>query len=273
MPWCPKCKNEYREGIKVCADCGVELVSEPLENAPVPLTFGDKEQMAALKSFLEYNELEGVEIRYEEAEDVYEIQIREKDKRQAEALMKIFFLKEAEAAANADSGDEEMNSQHNTAGASAVYESSASRAEDNRSSAYTLLIVGTLGIVAIILLALGVIPLNVGNPYMFYGIMSALFILFLVMGCVSMRNAKIFAKKAESENSLRDTMENWCRENLKAEEIDRELYMQDAAEEVLYFKRYDKIKEKLNRQFMNLDQNFLDQFIDETVYDMVYPRQ
>ncbi len=52
MPWCPKCKNEYREGIKVCADCGVELVSEPLENAPVPLTFGDKEKMAALKSLL-----------------------------------------------------------------------------------------------------------------------------------------------------------------------------------------------------------------------------
>ncbi|MDE5866499.1 MAG: hypothetical protein K2H31_07865 [Lachnospiraceae bacterium] len=26
MPWCPKCKNEYVEGIKVCADCGTELV-------------------------------------------------------------------------------------------------------------------------------------------------------------------------------------------------------------------------------------------------------
>ena len=26
MPWCPKCRNEYREGFTVCADCGVELV-------------------------------------------------------------------------------------------------------------------------------------------------------------------------------------------------------------------------------------------------------
>lgn len=270
MPWCPKCKNEYREGIKVCADCGAELIAEPLENRLVSLTFGDKEQMTALQSFLEYNELEGVNISYEEAEDVYEIQVREKDKRQADAIMRIFFLKEAEAAANADPEDEDMK---NVAGSSGIYQSSASKAEDNRSSAYTLLIVGTLGIVAIVLLALGVIPLNVGNPYMFYGILSALFILFLVMGGVSMRNAKFFAKKAESENSLRDTMEKWCRENLKSEEIDRELYMQDAAEEVLYFKRYDKIKEKLNRQFMNLDQDFLDRFIDETVYDMVYPRQ
>ena len=28
MPWCPKCKSEYREGFTVCADCGSELVDE-----------------------------------------------------------------------------------------------------------------------------------------------------------------------------------------------------------------------------------------------------
>ena len=26
MPWCPKCKNEYVEGVLVCADCGCPLV-------------------------------------------------------------------------------------------------------------------------------------------------------------------------------------------------------------------------------------------------------
>ncbi len=32
MPWCPKCKTEYREGFTVCADCGSELVKEqPVE--------------------------------------------------------------------------------------------------------------------------------------------------------------------------------------------------------------------------------------------------
>ena len=26
MPWCPKCKNEYREGFTECAECGCRLV-------------------------------------------------------------------------------------------------------------------------------------------------------------------------------------------------------------------------------------------------------
>jgi len=32
MPWCPKCRNEYRKGITVCAECKVELV-DSLENS------------------------------------------------------------------------------------------------------------------------------------------------------------------------------------------------------------------------------------------------
>lgn len=33
MPWCPKCRSEYREGFAVCSDCDVDLVkNEP----PVP---------------------------------------------------------------------------------------------------------------------------------------------------------------------------------------------------------------------------------------------
>ena len=28
MPWCPKCKSEYREDYIVCADCGSKLVDD-----------------------------------------------------------------------------------------------------------------------------------------------------------------------------------------------------------------------------------------------------
>jgi len=28
MPWCPKCKEEYRDGFTICIECGAELVDE-----------------------------------------------------------------------------------------------------------------------------------------------------------------------------------------------------------------------------------------------------
>lgn len=36
MPWCPKCRTEYRPGFTKCADCGEDLVEElaPLPPAP-----------------------------------------------------------------------------------------------------------------------------------------------------------------------------------------------------------------------------------------------
>lgn len=35
MPYCPKCKDEYREGFTRCAECDVELVDElPIEKEP-----------------------------------------------------------------------------------------------------------------------------------------------------------------------------------------------------------------------------------------------
>lgn len=36
MPWCPKCRLEYREGFENCNDCGVPLVDELPPEEPAP---------------------------------------------------------------------------------------------------------------------------------------------------------------------------------------------------------------------------------------------
>ena len=46
MPWCPICKNEYREGFTTCAECKVELVAN-FEDIPVAIYSG-VEQVAQL---------------------------------------------------------------------------------------------------------------------------------------------------------------------------------------------------------------------------------
>lgn len=49
MPWCPKCKNEYQDGIHICSDCGCELVDELLELEEV--ADGSLEEMEELSCF------------------------------------------------------------------------------------------------------------------------------------------------------------------------------------------------------------------------------
>lgn len=171
---------------------------------------------------------------------------------------------------------------------SAVYENSAAKAEDNKSSAYLLLLFGVAGIIIIILGIAGVLPIQLSgtSKYMTYGIMSALFLLFIVMGMISMKSYRIFAKKAESENSLRSTMEKWCLSQLTADKLDEELFelengstrkgasapereaWENVPEEEMYFKRVSLMKEKIQKQFLNLDEGFLEHFVDELYEDI-----
>ncbi len=106
------------------------------------------------------------------------------------------------------------------------YRSSAEKAEDNRTSAYTLLAVGGIGFVAVILIFFNVIPLyqNAGiSRYLVCGVMGAMFILFMVFGFVSMRDSKLLLVKAKSESSLVAEITRWCAENLNAADIDAQL--------------------------------------------------
>lgn len=151
------------------------------------------------------------------------------------------------------------------------YQSSASKAEDNRSSAYTLLGVGGIGFIVDILVFCNVIPLyqNGGiNRYLVCGVMGVMFLLFIVFGFVSLQDSKRFLVKAKSESSLKSEIVRWCAENLSAEGIDGLLASGEEALETLpdeekYYRRTEKIKAMIVDKFMNLDEAFVDDFVDD----------
>lgn len=248
MPICPKCKNEYREGFTVCADCKCDLV-DSLEETSSKKEVSSEEHVKAMQEYIKV--IKAVEKASSEEKTISEDASTDKKERPKDGYK------------------------------SGIYRNSAERAEDNKSSAWTLLTVGVIGIVALVLVMAGVIPVHLYgiSKYMVYGVMFALFILFIVMGLVSLRNSKIFAKKAESESSLTDTMKEWCLTNIKvdeldsvlfgAEEVDDQTEGEEISEEVKYFKRNEEIKRILSDKFMNLDEGFLEDFVDH-IYEELF---
>lgn len=224
MAWCPNCKNEYVEGITICADCGARLVESLDEVQEEKISPEPSEEMA------EENIWDGA------AAEETDIEPADNDTAQEKGWRN-------------------------------VYQNSAQKAEDNKSSAYMLLIIGALGLIGSILILTGVIPLYrnaLTTRYFVCGVMGALFLLFIVFGIISMKTFKVLSMKAASEDSLVEEITKWCQENLYAASIDEGLFdTEEIAEEQKYFRRVDKMKQMIQAQYMNLDDAFLDHFIDD----------
>ena len=294
MAWCPVCKNEYRPGIKVCADCGAELVESLEQNPLETLVYGEEAMLDRIIEFLKANGIKGVKQEFDPEKGMPRILLPSKEIDKAMEYTQVFMrehLNELQMQARqqalenatpeeARKIEEEVRKQAKTQNITpqrrpAVYESSQKKAEENKASAWSLLLVGGVGLILIVLCFTGVIklPFLSTGSYLFFGVSTFLCIVFLIAGFVSFKNAKGLEKNVESENSLRNNLVEWCRENLNGEEIDRYIKMHDPSldAESLFFPRNELIKARINHQFMNLDQAFLEQFVDECVYEMVFP--
>lgn len=231
MAWCPKCESEYVDGVTICVDCGCELTeSLRTEGEEEEEQSAAREQLAAKEMFFAMDE------------------------------QLVEMMKEQEAAEAEE-----------PAGYTYGYQNNAERAQENRSSAYVLLVVGVIGAVGVLLLFFDKLPIamNPFNRYMTSGIMGVMFLLFIAMGIISMKNSKIFEKKAKTENNLTGEIKKWCLETLNMEQLDAGIFTAEEdslEEEIKYFRRFDEVKRLVNHQFLNLDQAYLDHVIDE-----VYP--
>lgn len=152
-----------------------------------------------------------------------------------------------------------------------TYVNNEEKAEDNKSSAYTLLTIGFLGFFVIILFFLKVIPSNMtaSGRYMISGVMGVMFVLFIVMGFVSLKNFKSFKQRAYKENHLTDEIKKWCLDNIQKDAIDAALENADESEEVKYFGRFNEVKKMINKQFMNLNASYVDRLVEE-IYSEIF---
>lgn len=91
MAWCPVCKNEYCEGVKVCADCGAELVESLGERKEVLLTGGDRKLITRMQKFMQYTDIPVV---FEEQGEKASLYVLPKYEEKARSAAQIFLAGE-----------------------------------------------------------------------------------------------------------------------------------------------------------------------------------
>ena len=287
MPWCPKCRNEYVEGVTVCADCGCALVDSPEEYSRAELEQGAQDKMQELVRFLTANGVAGARMEETELPEETLVTVEEKELTRAERY-KTVFLKEwakehpeeqeekMEAApeemaeayeTELQSGQQEGMARTETKGLSGspVYENASQKAESFRSGAWMLIFVGVAGLILLALAIAGFLPVHLaGVSGVLSGlVMGALFVAFLISGISSLKTSRQLEGKAKEESDLREELLDWCRTHLSAEQIDASIEELPESEEERYFRRTERIRSLIVRDFMNLDEAYLESFVDE----------
>lgn len=94
--WCPICKNEYREGITLCADCKVSLVDtldETKEDYEILSEMEDESNAKKLISYLEYSNIPAF-LETDEETGIFRVCVAKKMFKQAKKAFQAFYTVE-----------------------------------------------------------------------------------------------------------------------------------------------------------------------------------
>lgn len=269
MPFCPKCKNEYRKGFTECHECKIPLV-ESLDEA-------DEMQIKPKRVF-DVNDERSYEFLDQYKEDDEEEEVSEIVSYSDLTFSEKQFQKNEED----DDDDlevvapisEQMMRQRQIAEAirkQSSYVDKKQKIEDYKSSGFVLTLVGGVGLVALALLYLGIIPGFSGlkSNYMFMGVMLVMFIVFIIAGIVSFAQIKTIILEAEADDDLISRVNQFFDEYLTVEKLAKEVVCgKKDTEEELYFKRTEYMTRVLLQKFPEMNESLREKIIDDKYGEM-----
>ncbi len=281
MPWCPVCKNEYREGYTHCNDCDVDLV-DSLEEGPRALIAGAEYDMNRMAELLQSKDVECF-VRPGQRKDEFELYVTEEHAERATAYLQSYVQtmmqqqeKERRAAMGMDvdaedGADTETPEEQQASERAALYEDKNNKAEDAKSSAVALLLVGGLGLVFIVLLMLDYLPIHLFGlgKYLVSGIMAAMFLVFIAMGFSSINTYKKYLGIAEEEQKNIEQIMELLAQHVSKEVIDTKLAGEPEEMPQIYYSRLAVIKEFLEAHYGGLEPALLEKLADDW-YEELY---
>ena len=267
MPWCPKCRNEYKEGYTVCSDCGCELVEELEEEMSIAY-FGTQEEIERILEFLNSNDINGAKSRYNEEDKQYELLIPDKDKDEVKTALRTYFKKILPELVNEE--EQETVEEENQLENDNVYVKPSERATEYKSGAATLLLVGIAGGIALILADLGILnfPMYGSGKILINVVLGGMFVAFIVLGISSIKSYKMLSRKASEDENLEEKIVSWFMENITVEDI-KASDNDGESEEACYFNRIAYIKTTVAENFPTAENSFID-YIAEKLYTQIF---
>ncbi len=272
MPWCPKCKTEYRAGFEKCSDCGSRLVeslksTETFDKARMlNFMYGPQDHIDTIRKFLSSTgKLKSYSV-YNEKKDIYELFIKPEDQERATALVNQFFNQvNAQEVAREQATAQAKNTPKQKMPDSKGYRSTKERAEDHKSSAIMLIILGAVGLTVIILMATGVlnlVPITGLSAIVIYSIMGAFFVMFIIMGIVSAKTYMELKNLDSDETDITKDLDAFCAKNLTKEIIDAKVNPLISDESQEYFYRAEFMRQTILAAFPSANASFLEEYID-----------
>lgn len=280
MAWCPKCRNEYVEGITTCADCGIALVDElpELVNPEDPAVLCHVDNMDVGSKFvvyLNYGNIQtaGLMASGETEEEGFDVVVAEFEREAAEEMLSGFGSVEELSKTDLSElipdlekqleelQDEEANQMFSDlrTETSTVYVKKKDKYNDLKFSGISFIVFGILGCGLLVFNVTGV--LHIFNTFSSL-IMALVFVIFLGVGIASlMRAGKLKSIVTEEERVTNEALD-WIEKNITDEYI-ASLVNEELSEEDNYFQVHDALCEKLSNQFAYLNKDYIEQLMDD----------
>lgn len=280
MAWCPKCKREYIDGVTLCKECDISLF--PGEAHDYTIVLKDNNEEAILTTFNYLKETTDFEIQlYSDFDsDLYEIYCLNENINDVKDAITLYLKNELinsdeEVAENSESDETAESKQSESK--SGTYVSARDKYDERRSSAYSTIFVGAVGMIFMLLQFVGIIDFHFdgGTKILSYTTMTVLFSIFIVIGVVTLFTSRKYKSEITTEEDLIEKLKAFVSEEITAEKIDSQCnFPEDSdqsenSEELKYFDRFSVIKSMINERFPNSDETLVDELVDE-YYPLIF---
>lgn len=243
MPFCPKCKIQYRDGFTVCSDCKVPLVDNLSEVKEDILDNADDIIEAANDAE------ETIEIDAEKVKNMIENPPTEDEINE----MKQY-----------------INKQRKIAYEKQDFKTTKERSKDLKSTGIMLIVMGTLGAAFITSIIAGIFPFwHISGivKYVIYTLFDLFFVSFIYFGIQSLISNSKLKEAVSTEETMNKEFIIWFDENITKEAVDAKLPI-CPDENTNFFMRNERIKMMVFHVFPDMDNSFVEGYIDEHYEDI-----